>query len=607
VLLLLLFVVLSGCATPIGTRDVGVRRTYAQINVTALKEDNYSDASGEVLHRFFLQDLFQKDPDKVIAILHEKACEDERRDLLYTLSELTYLTAEKVRKGFSETGLDKAKPYYFASAVYAYLYLLSERDEDPPSSYDRRFRVACDLYNTALAQVMTDTGVNFVDGVQELPVGTISLELCSSYFPHKLESFEKVIPADQLAVYGLTVRDRHPGLGAPFVAVMKRQADAPVARTVPGTLFLRVEGDVRDLVTGTCRGMLELYSSYEKAEVAVNGKTVPLEDDLTAQLAYSLNHPFIWNFGKLQFLAGRELFKSGIYATQPYSPGRIPVVFVHGTFSSPVRWAEMFNTLRSDPMLRQKYQFWYYVYDSGNPIPFSAVSFRESLTERVKELDPEKKDRALRQMVVVGHSQGGLLTKLAAVDTGDAIVRAIAGKGIEDLDLSETELAAVQRYLFYTPLPFVSRVVFISTPHRGSYLARDWVIRLVKKVVSLPANVLMSTATLLTAGDKMGITRVEEIGDLRTSIDSMSPKNVGLLTLADIPLAPGIRGHSIIAIDGDDEPPAGDDGAVTYTSAHVDYVASEFIVRSGHSCQGHPLVIEEVRRILLEHLAAEGE
>ncbi len=41
---------------------------------------------------------------------------------------------------------------------------------------------------------------------------------------------------------------------------------------------------------------------------------------------------------------------------------------------------------------------------------------------------------------------------------------------------------------------------------------------------------------------------------------------------------------------------------VKYTSAHVDYAESEFIVRSDHSCQGNPLTIEEVRRILLENL-----
>jgi hypothetical protein len=149
-------------------------------------------------------------------------------------------------------------------------------------------------------------------------------------------------------------------------------------------------------------------------------------------------------------------------------------------------------------------------------------------------------------------------------------------------------------------------VVFISTPHRGSFLAKDWISRLFKKIVSLPKDVLKSTATLISTGEKLGVINVREVGDIRTSLDSMSPKNAGLLALADIPLATGIKGHSIIAIKGDDQPPSGDDGVIAYESAHVDYVESEFIVRSGHSCQGHPLVIEEVRRILLEHLNSIG-
>ena len=68
-----------------------------------------------------------------------------------------------------------------------------------------------------------------------------------------------------------------------------------------------------------------------------------------------------------------------------------------------------------------------------------------------------------------------------------------------------------------------------------------------------------------------------------------------------------LTGHSVVAIDGKDTPPAGDDGVVKYTSAHVDYVESEFIVRNGHYCQSHPLVIEEARHILLEHLQEKSQ
>jgi hypothetical protein len=63
-----------------------------------------------------------------------------------------------------------------------------------------------------------------------------------------------------------------------------------------------------------------------------------------------------------------------------------------------------------------------------------------------------------------------------------------------------------------------------------------------------------------------------------------------------------VKAHSIVSIDGDDQPPKGGDGVVKYTSAHVDYVESEYVVRSYHSCLDNPATIEEVRRILHEHL-----
>jgi len=46
------------------------------------------------------------------------------------------------------------------------------------------------------------------------------------------------------------------------------------------------------------------------------------------------------------------------------------------------------------------------------------------------------------------------------------------------------------------------------------------------------------------------------------------------------------------------------DGVVAYESAHIDGVESEKVARSGHSTQGHPETIEEVRRILREHIGA---
>jgi hypothetical protein len=83
----------------------------------------------------------------------------------------------------------------------------------------------------------------------------------------------------------------------------------------------------------------------------------------------------------------------------------------------------------------------------------------------------------------------------------------------------------------------------------------------------------------------------------------MTPGNPFLRTLADIPVAPGVAAHSIIAVRGSGPPETGSDGVVSYASAHIEGVESEFVVRSGHSAQSNPEVILEVRRILLEHVA----
>ena len=113
----------------------------------------------------------------------------------------------------------------------------------------------------------------------------------------------------------------------------------------------------------------------------------------------------------------------------------------------------MFNRLAADPEIRSRFQFWFFQYDSGNPIALSALRLREAVTTAVARLDPEGKDPALRQMVLIGHSQGGLLVKMQVVSTGDQLWNAVSNKPLDELKLSDETRDLFRRGLFVEPLP----------------------------------------------------------------------------------------------------------------------------------------------------------
>ena len=305
-------------------------------------------------------------------------------------------------------------------------------------------------------------------------------------------------------------------------------------------------------------------------------------------------------------LVPKDRAQDGIFTLQPYRPGKIPVVLVHGTASSPARWAELINELNGDPKIRERFQIWLFIYDSGRGVGYSAGRLRKALTNTVHELDPEGKDPALQKMVVIGHSQGGLLTKLTAVDSGTKFWDLISDKPFEQMKLGPEAREFIQQSAFFTPLPFVKRVVFISTPQHGAMLAASqFVTGLAAKLVNLPITVVNTTALMAQIATASGDEKVAAmLSRPMTSIDTMNPNNPALQVLASIPVAPGIPAHSIIAVEGDGPKEEGDDGVVAYKSAHIDEAVSEFVVRWNHSCQGQPEVIEEIKRILFEHLAA---
>jgi pimeloyl-ACP methyl ester carboxylesterase len=266
----------------------------------------------------------------------------------------------------------------------------------------------------------------------------------------------------------------------------------------------------------------------------------------------------------------------------------------------------MVNDLWSERYIREHYEVWVFSYDTGNPVAYSARGLRRALTDAVGQLDPQQRDPCLRSMVVAGHSQGGLLTKMTAIDSGDQLWNSMASRPIAEMHLREKERNLLQEMMFVKPLPFVGRVIFIATPHGGSYQAMRSISGFVAGFVSLPKQVLTLSRDLVTLNP--GSLRAHLWRDgVPTSINDMTPGSPFQQALHDIPIAPQIPAHSIIALAGEEPFETAGDGVVKCMSARIPGVDSEFVVHSGHSCQSNPATIAEVNRILRLHVTRLAE
>jgi pimeloyl-ACP methyl ester carboxylesterase len=291
---------------------------------------------------------------------------------------------------------------------------------------------------------------------------------------------------------------------------------------------------------------------------------------------------------------------TGLSLLRPYHRGKTPVVFVHGLWANPWSWSRMIARLEADLALRDRYQFWTFGYSTGDPIPYSAALLRRNLDEVRRKFDRDRTDAAVDRMVLVGHSMGGLLTKMMVQDSGTRLWRLISDRSVDELAGEPDDRELFRRALIFKPRPEVQRVVFIATPHRGSRVDRGGLERLGSRLVRLPDPLRASHQRLMARNGPDFFTQRFRKG-LPTSVDELEWQSPILVSLDELGLAPTVKAHSIIADRRDPPRTGGSDGLVAYESAHLDGVASELLVASGHLCQDNLAVIREVRRILAEY------
>jgi pimeloyl-ACP methyl ester carboxylesterase len=292
---------------------------------------------------------------------------------------------------------------------------------------------------------------------------------------------------------------------------------------------------------------------------------------------------------------------SGLAMRRSYTRGKVPVVFVHGLGLDPTSWARMINSLESDPALRDHYQFWTFRYETGAPIPYSASLLRRALGAARRQFDPDRSDPAFDRMVLVGHSLGGLLSKMMVQKSKDQLWDQLSASPIAALGGSAGERTLLQQSFVFAPQREVRRVVFIAVPHRGSPLAMGLFGRIGSKIVPAPGSWQMVRSKLVAENGRARFSPLFE-PSLAPSAEQLASGHPLLAAIGSLEIDPAVKLHSIVAELGSSSQADATDGLVPYASAHLEGVASERIIHTGHYCLDHPDVIAETRRILFLHL-----
>jgi pimeloyl-ACP methyl ester carboxylesterase len=290
----------------------------------------------------------------------------------------------------------------------------------------------------------------------------------------------------------------------------------------------------------------------------------------------------------------------GLETRRPYERGKVPVVLIHGLWGTPQIWDRMIEEFETDPALSRRYQFWTFRYASGDSIPYSAHLLRQSLRRARRDLDPDGTDVAFDQMVVVGHSLGGILAKMMVQASGSRLWQTICSRSIDQVCGPPEDRRFLQQTFCYVPVPEVRRVIFIATPHRGSPLARGRLRELGTRLCWRPSRFRQARELLLASNESDMFTPGFR-GELPTSAGELAPEHPLLMGLCDLGIDSSVSSHSIIADLRDPPGPGASDGIVPYSSSHLEGVSSELLVHGIHICLNHPAVIREVRRILREH------
>ena len=564
---------------------------------------------------------------------------DERR-----FSTLSELWLQRAMRAPANTRVgpnpDAALDLWLETVRYAYAYLFFTPRTPGERAFEDRQTQVRDWYNYAVQQATTlvfavrsqqsDSPNNTWSYIR---LGDWKLHVASHVrLPEGVDMPQELLPASSLAFRGLRSVYRRDGLGAELVTVFHDDPVTAIAdpvdtpddasdsregnRTRPPawsempspnmTVLFQFNTQDLDQLLQTRDVFVSLHDPLVEREISLHGQRIPLAGNYTAGYGVWLARSG-FNRQSLRSLLGRErgIDRPHLYMMQPFDPNRRVIVMLHGLASSPEAWVNVANEIMGDTTLRREFQVWQVYYPTNKPVFLNHAAIRRLLHEVLNHVDPDGKAAASNGIVLVGHSMGGMISRLMISTADDQLWNwALAHPDVQPDRLMQLE-GYLDPLLSFQPFPGIERVVFIATPHRGTAVANQRLARWMSSFIRLPLTILENIDDSLRArAEKAPVDSERILRMLPTSIDNLNQEDSFVQAAADLPISSEVRYHSIIArVDPDGPLEDSDDGLVPYWSAHLPGAESEKIIVSGHSVQETAAAILELRRILHEDIA----
>jgi pimeloyl-ACP methyl ester carboxylesterase len=485
----------------------------------------------------------------------------------------------------------------------------------------QRLPTAREAYNSAIASFVVDLQkrapikdwakpIRVEQPGQDWEISFDALPLASQGRPAwSPSSFDQIIPANLIKASGYDQQVTGTGIGFPVVMALENIERLNQQRGYRPGNGVYVPGSVL-LEFGRARSQqdpipvrLRILNPLQQRQVRYAQATRPLQFDISAAVELSLNNPYIKkSAGRGLLRPDKHIEDLGLFAIEQHTPTKIPVIFVHGLRSDAHIWKNAVNEIYADPTLNARYQPVLFLYPTGLSVPASAAKLRQSLIRFRQTWDPNGTDPGMNNMVIVGHSMGGILSRMQVIDSGSDFRKAFFTRPIAQVPwLSDALAKEVESALVFDHQPYIKRAVFIAVPHRGSHIA-DWrLVRLAIRLIKLPTE-LIGLATQAITEDMSALNPALLSYNLlgMRSVDMLSPDHPYFNALENRPIL--VPYHSIIGDRGRGDSPASSDGVVPYHSSHLQGAQSEFITPFPHSCTTQTQTSAELMRILRLHI-----